>query len=115
MLTHKKLKARALERPDVKAEYDKLGEEFSFLDEFLNNLKKGNEKEKAEAIHILDCLVGIDKKRDEEILEEEVEIEVGFDFSVIALSPSAIHRDKNNGSQNADNGDDHQKLNQCKT
>lgn len=35
MLTHKKLKARALERPDVKAEYDRLGEEFSFLDEFL--------------------------------------------------------------------------------
>ena len=35
MLTHKKLKALALERPDVKAEYDKLGEEFSFLDEFL--------------------------------------------------------------------------------
>jgi hypothetical protein len=35
MLTHKKLKARALERLDVKAEYDRLGEEFSFLDEFL--------------------------------------------------------------------------------
>lgn len=28
MLTHKKLKARALERPDVKAEYDRLEEEF---------------------------------------------------------------------------------------
>ena len=35
MLTHKKLKARALEHPDVKAEYDRLEEEFSFLDEFL--------------------------------------------------------------------------------
>ncbi|ABB30559.1 transcriptional regulator, XRE family [Geobacter metallireducens RCH3] len=35
MLTHKKLKARALERPDVKAEYDRLDEEFAFLDEFL--------------------------------------------------------------------------------
>jgi transcriptional regulator with XRE-family HTH domain len=35
MLTHKKLKAWALERPDVKAEYDRLEEEFSFLDEFL--------------------------------------------------------------------------------
>jgi hypothetical protein len=28
MLTHKKLKARALERPEVKAEYDRLEEEF---------------------------------------------------------------------------------------
>jgi len=35
MLTHKELKARALERAEVKAEYDKLGEEFAFLDEFL--------------------------------------------------------------------------------
>ena len=35
MLTHKELKARALERPDVKAEYDRLDEEFQFLDEFL--------------------------------------------------------------------------------
>lgn len=35
MLTHKELKARALERADVKAEYDRLGEEFQFLDEFL--------------------------------------------------------------------------------
>ncbi len=35
MLTHKELKARALERPDVKSEYDQLDEEFSFLDEFL--------------------------------------------------------------------------------
>ncbi|MBT1076355.1 helix-turn-helix domain-containing protein [Geobacter grbiciae] len=35
MLTHKKLKARALERPDVKAEYDRLDEEFAFLEEFL--------------------------------------------------------------------------------
>jgi len=35
MLTHKELKARALERADVKAEYDLLEEEFQFLDEFL--------------------------------------------------------------------------------
>lgn len=35
MLTHKELKARALERAEVKAKYDKLGEEFAFLDEFL--------------------------------------------------------------------------------
>ena len=35
MLTHKGLKARALERADVKAEYDQLDEEFALLDEFL--------------------------------------------------------------------------------
>lgn len=35
MLTHKELKGRALERADVKAEYDRLDEEFQFLDEFL--------------------------------------------------------------------------------
>jgi len=35
MLTHKELKIRALKRPDVKSEYDRLDEEFSFLDEFL--------------------------------------------------------------------------------
>ena len=35
MLTHKELKAQALERADVKAEYDGLNEEFRFLDEFL--------------------------------------------------------------------------------
>jgi transcriptional regulator with XRE-family HTH domain len=35
MLTHKELKARALKRADVKAEYDQLDEEFAFLDEFL--------------------------------------------------------------------------------
>jgi transcriptional regulator with XRE-family HTH domain len=35
MLTHKELKARALERADVKAEYDRLDEEFQFLDEFI--------------------------------------------------------------------------------
>lgn len=35
MLTHKELKARALARTDVRAEYDQLGEEFAFLDEFL--------------------------------------------------------------------------------
>jgi transcriptional regulator with XRE-family HTH domain len=35
MLTHKELKARALERADVKAEYDRLDEEFAFIVEFL--------------------------------------------------------------------------------
>jgi transcriptional regulator with XRE-family HTH domain len=35
MLTHKDLKAHALERVDVKAEYDRLDEEFAILDEFL--------------------------------------------------------------------------------
>jgi transcriptional regulator with XRE-family HTH domain len=35
MLSHKELKARALARTDVKAEYDKLEEEFALLDEFL--------------------------------------------------------------------------------
>ena len=35
MLTHKELKVRALEREDVKMEYDRLDEEFRFLDEFL--------------------------------------------------------------------------------
>jgi transcriptional regulator with XRE-family HTH domain len=35
MLTHKELKARALARADVKAEYDQLNEEFAFIDQFL--------------------------------------------------------------------------------
>jgi transcriptional regulator with XRE-family HTH domain len=35
MLTHKELKTHALKRPDVKKEYDRIEEEFSFLDEFL--------------------------------------------------------------------------------
>ncbi|MCX5808482.1 MAG: helix-turn-helix transcriptional regulator [Proteobacteria bacterium] len=35
MLTHKELKNRALERTDVKAEYESLADEFAFLDEFL--------------------------------------------------------------------------------
>jgi len=35
MLTHKALKTRALERTDVKAEYENLADEFAFLDEFL--------------------------------------------------------------------------------
>jgi transcriptional regulator with XRE-family HTH domain len=35
MLTHKELKNRALERTDVKAEYESLADEFNFLDEFL--------------------------------------------------------------------------------
>jgi DNA-binding XRE family transcriptional regulator len=35
MLTHKELKKKALERQDVKAEYDRLADEFELLDEFL--------------------------------------------------------------------------------
>jgi transcriptional regulator with XRE-family HTH domain len=35
MLTHKELKARALDRADVKAEYVRLDEESAVLDEFL--------------------------------------------------------------------------------
>jgi transcriptional regulator with XRE-family HTH domain len=35
MITHKELRTRALERADVKAEYDRLDDEFQFLDEFL--------------------------------------------------------------------------------
>lgn len=35
MLTHRELKSRALARDDVRAEFDKLEEEFAFLDEFL--------------------------------------------------------------------------------
>jgi transcriptional regulator with XRE-family HTH domain len=35
MLTHKQLRAKALRRSEVKAEYDKAGEEFALLDEFL--------------------------------------------------------------------------------
>ncbi len=35
MLTHKELKARTLERPDVKTEYERLEEEFSFFDAFM--------------------------------------------------------------------------------
>ena len=35
MLTHKELKSRALSRTDVKAEYDRLDEEFALFDEFL--------------------------------------------------------------------------------
>ena len=35
MLTHKAFKAKALSRPDVKAEYDRLEEEFALLDQFL--------------------------------------------------------------------------------
>jgi transcriptional regulator with XRE-family HTH domain len=35
MLSHRELKASALARADVKAEYDKLEEEFALLDEFL--------------------------------------------------------------------------------
>lgn len=33
MLTHKELKSRALDRDDVRAEFDKLEEEFAYLDE----------------------------------------------------------------------------------
>jgi len=35
MLTHKELKLRALDRSEVKAEYARLDEEFTLLDEFL--------------------------------------------------------------------------------
>lgn len=35
MLSHKEMKVRALEREDVKTEYDRLEDEFSYLDEFL--------------------------------------------------------------------------------
>lgn len=35
MLTHKQLRAKALRRSDVKAEFEKTGEEFTLLDEFL--------------------------------------------------------------------------------
>jgi len=35
MLTHKQLRARALGRADVKAQFENLGEEFGLLDEFL--------------------------------------------------------------------------------
>jgi transcriptional regulator with XRE-family HTH domain len=35
MLTHRELKSCALARDDVRAEFDKLEEEFAFLDEFL--------------------------------------------------------------------------------
>jgi len=35
MLTHKQLRTRALADPTVKAEFDKLSDEFSLLDEFL--------------------------------------------------------------------------------
>lgn len=35
MLSHRILKARALSRPDVKAEYERLKPEFAFLDQIL--------------------------------------------------------------------------------
>jgi transcriptional regulator with XRE-family HTH domain len=35
MLSHKALKAKALSRPDVRAEYERMEEEFAFLDQFL--------------------------------------------------------------------------------
>ena len=35
MLTHKQLRTKALGNADVKAEYEKLGDEFALLDEFL--------------------------------------------------------------------------------
>ena len=35
MLTHKQLRTKALARAEVKAEYEKLADEFSLLDEFL--------------------------------------------------------------------------------
>ena len=35
MLTHKQLRAKAIGRAEVKAEFDELDEEFDLLDEFL--------------------------------------------------------------------------------
>ena len=35
MLTHKQLRTKALANAEVKAEYEKLGDEFALLDEFL--------------------------------------------------------------------------------
>ncbi|MEO8118704.1 MAG: helix-turn-helix transcriptional regulator [Rhodoferax sp.] len=35
MLTHKQLRTIALGQPEVKAEFDRLGDEFALLDEFL--------------------------------------------------------------------------------
>ena len=35
MLTHKQLRTKALANAEVKAEYEKLADEFAFLDEFL--------------------------------------------------------------------------------
>jgi transcriptional regulator with XRE-family HTH domain len=35
MLTHKQMRAKALENVEVKAEFDQLADEFSLLDEFL--------------------------------------------------------------------------------
>ena len=35
MLTHKQLRARALERAEVKAQFDQFGDEYGLLDEFL--------------------------------------------------------------------------------
>jgi transcriptional regulator with XRE-family HTH domain len=35
MLTHKQLRAKALGNPEVKAEFEKLADEFALLDEFL--------------------------------------------------------------------------------
>lgn len=35
MLTHKELRDKAMNRAEVKAEFDQLGDEFSLLDEFL--------------------------------------------------------------------------------
>lgn len=35
MLTHKQVRAKALRRSDVKAEFDKVSEDFALLDEFL--------------------------------------------------------------------------------
>ena len=35
MLTHKQLRTKALDKAEVKAEYEKLADEFSLLDEFL--------------------------------------------------------------------------------
>jgi transcriptional regulator with XRE-family HTH domain len=42
MISHKELKKRALQRDDVRLEYDKLEDEFAYLDEFLKaRMKSG--------------------------------------------------------------------------
>ena len=40
MLTHRQLRARALGRADVKAQFDELGDEYLLLDEFLKARSK---------------------------------------------------------------------------
>ena len=35
MMTHKQLRAQALQKPEVKAEFERLGAEYAILDQFL--------------------------------------------------------------------------------